>query len=67
MSKRDASLLLADMREAMGKIARYVAGMSREAFFTDEKTIDAVVRGIPRCRGSRWLGCGIVSCMITLA
>jgi hypothetical protein len=47
MSKRDAGLLLADMREAMGKIARYVEGMSREAFVTDEKD--------DRCgRAERW-------------
>jgi uncharacterized protein with HEPN domain len=46
MSKRDAGLLLADIREAMAKIARYVAGMSQESFFADEKTIDAVARNV---------------------
>jgi uncharacterized protein with HEPN domain len=46
MSKRDASLLLQDMRESMQKIARYVEGMDRTAFLTDEKTVDAVVRNV---------------------
>jgi uncharacterized protein with HEPN domain len=46
MSKRDASLLLEDMREAMQKIARYVAGMDRDAFLADERTVDAVVRNV---------------------
>jgi uncharacterized protein with HEPN domain len=31
MSKRDAGLLMEDMREAMDKIARYTAGMDRSA------------------------------------
>ena len=46
MSKRDASLLLHDMQEAMRKIARYTAGMDVTAFLADEKTTDAVVRNI---------------------
>jgi uncharacterized protein with HEPN domain len=46
MSKRDASLLLQDMRESMQKIARYVAGMNRAAFLADDKTADAVVRNV---------------------
>lgn len=46
MSKRDASLLLQDMRESMQKIARYVAGMDRAAFLADDKTVDAVVRNV---------------------
>ena len=46
MSKRDASLLLLDMREAMQRIARYTAGMDVTAFLADEKTTDAVVRNI---------------------
>ena len=46
MSKRDSQILLDDMRAAMGKIARYVAGMSRAEFLEDEKTVDAVVRNI---------------------
>ena len=35
MSRRDASLLLQDMREAMQKIARYTAGMDVTAFLAD--------------------------------
>ena len=46
MSRRDASLLLQDMREAMQKIARYVSGMDRVAFLADDKTADAVVRNV---------------------
>ena len=46
MSKRDAALLIEDMRAAMDKIARYTAGMERAAFLEDEKTVDAVVRNL---------------------
>ncbi len=46
MSKRDAALLIEDMRAAMDKIARYTAGMERAAFLEDEKTVDAVVRNV---------------------
>lgn len=46
MSKRDVSLLLQDMREAMQRIARYTAGMDVTIFLADEKTTDAVVRNI---------------------
>ena len=46
MSKRDAALLMEDMRGALDKIARYTAGMERAAFLVDEKTIDAVVRNV---------------------
>ncbi len=46
MSKRDAALLLQDMREAMQRIARYTAGMDVTTFLADEKTADAVVRNI---------------------
>ena len=46
MSKRDASLLLQDMRESMQKIARYIAGMDLAGFLADEKTVDAVVRNV---------------------
>jgi len=37
MSKRDASLLLQDMREAMRRIARYTAGMDFDAFLAAAK------------------------------
>ena len=46
MSKRDAGLLLQDMRESMQKITRYLAGMDRTAFLADDKTADAVVRNV---------------------
>ena len=51
MSKRDASLLLEDIRESIDKIARYTAGMDRALFLADEKTVDAVVRNVevPPC------------------
>ena len=46
MSKRDAALLIEDMRAAISKIARYTAGVERAEFLTDDKTVDAVVRNI---------------------
>ena len=46
MSKRDAAILLEDIREAVAKIGRYVSGMDRTAFLGDEKTVDAVVRNV---------------------
>ena len=46
MSKRDATILLEDIREALAKISRYVSGMDRAAFLGDEKTVDAVVRNV---------------------
>ena len=46
MSKREPAILLDDIRTALGKIERYVSGLDREAFLSDEKTIDAVVRNL---------------------
>jgi uncharacterized protein with HEPN domain len=46
MPKRDADLLIEDMRVAISRIERYMAGLNREAFLQDEKTIDAVVRNL---------------------
>lgn len=46
MPKRDADLLIEDMRVAIGRIERYTAGLDREAFLQDEKTVDAVVRNL---------------------
>jgi len=46
MSKRPVNLLLADICEAIEKIAHYTAGMPFEVFIHDEKTIDAVVRNL---------------------
>ncbi len=34
------------MLESMGRIAGYIAGMGREDFLSDRKTIDAVVRNL---------------------
>jgi uncharacterized protein with HEPN domain len=46
MPKRDVDLLLEDIRNAVGKIQRYVARLDRAAFLQDEKSIDAVVRNL---------------------
>jgi uncharacterized protein with HEPN domain len=46
MSKRDAAVLLEDIRDAMRKVSDYVEGMDLAAFIADEKTVDAVVRNI---------------------
>ena len=39
MSKRDASLLLEDMRESVLKIKKYTNGPDLDSFMHDEKTI----------------------------
>jgi uncharacterized protein with HEPN domain len=46
MSKREPAILLEDIRTAIGKIQRYVAGLNETAFLADEKTIDAVIRNL---------------------
>ncbi|GAB4250134.1 MAG: DUF86 domain-containing protein [Acidobacteriota bacterium] len=46
MSHRPIRLLVADIIEAIERIERYVAGMNRDGFLADEKTIDAVVRNL---------------------
>ena len=46
MPERDAAILLEDIRTAIEKIERYTAGMTRETFVADEKTVDAVVRNL---------------------
>ena len=43
---RDWRLYAEDIIEACGKVRRYVAGMTREAFLADERTQDAVMRNI---------------------
>ena len=45
-SKRDESLLIGDILEAIGRIEEYTAGYSKEGFFRDRKTIDAVIRNL---------------------
>jgi uncharacterized protein with HEPN domain len=46
VSERPANLLLADMREAADRIARYTASLDLQGFVKDEKTADAVVRNL---------------------
>ncbi len=46
MSRRAAPLLLEDIWEAVEKIERYVAGLNHDAFVTDDKTVDSVVRNL---------------------
>jgi len=44
MSERDRRLLLEDMLEAALKIKRYTDGYELNAFLSDDKTLDAVIR-----------------------
>lgn len=46
MSRREAGVLLGDIRVAIAKIDRYIAGFDQQAFLADDKTIDAVVRNL---------------------
>ncbi len=46
MSRRATSLLVEDIWEALEKINRYVAGLDRDTFLKDDKTIDSVVRNL---------------------
>ena len=43
---RDSSVYLRDILEAISKIKGYTAGMDREAFEGDSKTVDAVLRNL---------------------
>ena len=43
---RDYKVFLEDILGAISKISRYTAGLSKEAFSRDEKTLDAVVRNL---------------------
>ena len=43
---RDYKVFLEDVLEAVSKIRRYTAGLSKEVFSGDEKTLDAVVRNL---------------------
>jgi len=45
-SSRDWRLYADDIIEACGKIRRFIAGMSFDAFVRDERTRDAVIRNI---------------------
>ena len=44
MSDRPVALLVEDMLERIDRIARYTRDLDHDAFVSDEKTIDAVVR-----------------------
>lgn len=46
MPRRSVALLIADMLERIERIHRFTAGLEREAFLNDEKTIDSVVRNL---------------------
>jgi uncharacterized protein with HEPN domain len=43
---RDSRVYLEDILEAIGAIRDYTAGMSRESFGHDRKTVDAVLRNL---------------------
>ncbi len=43
---RDLTLYVEDMVEAVRRVSQYSAGMTREAFLADAKTVDAVVRNL---------------------
>ena len=46
MPKRDPAILLEDIRTAIMRVGEYTAGMDREAFLRDQRTMDAVVRNL---------------------
>ena len=46
MSRREWSLLVADMQEAIEKIASYVDAMTFTDFQSDNRTVDAVVHNL---------------------
>jgi uncharacterized protein with HEPN domain len=43
---RDYKVYLEDILTAIGKINRFIAGMTRDALSRDDKTLDAVVRNL---------------------
>jgi uncharacterized protein with HEPN domain len=43
---RDFEVYLEDIRQAISKIQNYTAGLTRDAFDQDDKTIDAVIRNL---------------------
>ncbi len=44
MSKRGYKLYLDDLNGSLRKIEKYTKGISKKDFYSDEKTIDAVIR-----------------------
>jgi uncharacterized protein with HEPN domain len=43
---RDFEVYLEDILQAIGKIRNYTAGLTRDEFDQDDKTIDAVIRNL---------------------
>jgi uncharacterized protein with HEPN domain len=43
---RDFEVYLGDIRQAIGKIQSYTAGLTRDMFDQDDRTIDAVIRNL---------------------
>ena len=46
MSERDWRLFLKDIRDCAARVTAYVGTMSRDEFFHDSKTFDAVMRNL---------------------
>jgi len=46
MSKRDWKLFIEDALECIGRIEKYIEGLTFEDFENDSKTVDAVVRNL---------------------
>ncbi len=46
MSERDWHLFLKDIRDCAARVIDYVGTMSRDEFFRDPKTVDAVMRNL---------------------
>src|SRR3989442_15900768 len=56
MPKRDTDLLIEDVETAIARIESYIAGLDRDGFLQDQKTIDAVVRNLEIIgEAVRWL------------
>jgi len=43
---RDFEVYLEDIRQAIGKIQSYTAGLTRDMFNQDDRTVDAVIRNL---------------------
>jgi uncharacterized protein with HEPN domain len=43
---RDFEVYLEDIRQAIGKIQSYTAGITRDMFDQDDRTVDAVIRNL---------------------
>ncbi len=61
-SSRDWRLYADDIVESCGKVRRYIAGMTYEAFVADERTRDAVIRNIEIIgEAAKWLPDDVVA------